>query len=289
MASPGSRLTRFPLSAAIDLHETHLAPQSSLQVPVGHITVPGGIKLCSPGTFIVAIYLIINNGSFQVNFTKTHRATIRNTNSQWFRDAAPEAPVGKVAVKNPVVNPTLTRQQYRFPSLRHATVPQKYLWAGWSCRRRVRSPFRHAVMPLEYLWAGLPCRRPVRSPLRHAGMPLRYLWAGWPCQRPVRRTLCHAGLALEYLWAGSPCQRPVRSPPPSPRRDGSVVLVGMVAMPKTVQKKALPRRDATEVPVGMVAVPKSGQKPPFATPGWLWSTCGQGRRAKADCETDHNG
>ena len=176
----------LPLSAVIDLHEIHLARQSSLQVPVGRIPVPGGIKLCSPGTFIVAIYLIINNGSFQVNFTKINRATILYTNSQWLREDATEAAVGKVAVKNPVVNPTLTRQQYRFPSLRHATVPQKYLWAGWSCRRRVRSPFRHAVMPLEYLWAGLPCRRPVRSPLRHAGMPLRYLWAGWPCQRPVR-------------------------------------------------------------------------------------------------------
>ena len=256
MASPGSRLTRFPLSAAIDLHETHLAPQSSLQVPVGHIPVPGGIKLCSPGTFWVANYLIINNSSCQVNFTKPNSSTIRYTHSQWLPEDATEALVGKVAVKNPVVNPTLTRQQYRFPSLRHATVPQKYLWAG------------------------SPCRRPVRRTLCHAGLALEHLWAGSPCQRPVRRTLCHAGLALEYLWAGSPCQRPVRSPPPSPRRDGSVVLVGMVAMPTTVQKKALPRRDATEVPVGMVAVPKSGQKPPFATPGWLWGTCGQGRRAE---------
>ena len=95
------------LSAAIDLHEIHLARQSSLQVPVGHITVPGGIKLCSPGTFLVANYLIINNGSCQVNFTKPKMATIRYTNSQWLRDAATEASVGKVAVPNPVVNPTL--------------------------------------------------------------------------------------------------------------------------------------------------------------------------------------
>ena len=54
----------------IELHEIHLARQSSLQVPVGHIPVPGGIKLCSPGTFWVANYLIINNSSCQVNFTK---------------------------------------------------------------------------------------------------------------------------------------------------------------------------------------------------------------------------
>ena len=75
----------FESSAAIDLHEIHLARQSSLQVPVGHIPVPGGIKLCSPGTFLVANYLIINNGSCQVNFTNPNRATIRYTNSQWPR------------------------------------------------------------------------------------------------------------------------------------------------------------------------------------------------------------
>ena len=88
----------LPLSATIDLHEIHLAPQSSLQVPVGHIPVPGGIKFCSPGTFLVANYLIINNGSCQVNFTKPNSATIRYTNSQWPRRDGSEMPVGRVAV-----------------------------------------------------------------------------------------------------------------------------------------------------------------------------------------------
>ena len=88
----------LPLSASLDLREIHLARQSSLQVPVGHITVPGGIKLCSPGTFLVANYLIINNGSYQVNFTKPNRATLRYTNSQWLREDATEASVGRVAV-----------------------------------------------------------------------------------------------------------------------------------------------------------------------------------------------
>ena len=88
----------LPLSAAIDLREIHLARQSSLQVPVGHIVVPGGIKLCSPGTFWVANYLIINNGSCQVNFTKPKRATIRYTNSYWPHRDAYEVPVGRVAV-----------------------------------------------------------------------------------------------------------------------------------------------------------------------------------------------
>ena len=87
-----------PGADAIALHEIHLERQSSLQVPVGHIPVPGGIKLCSPGTFWVANYLIINNGSFQVNFTKPKRATIRYTNAQWLREDATEASVGRVAV-----------------------------------------------------------------------------------------------------------------------------------------------------------------------------------------------
>ena len=60
--------------------------------------MPGGIKLCSPGTFLVANYLIINNGSFQVNFTKPNSATIRCTNSQWLREDATEASVGRVTV-----------------------------------------------------------------------------------------------------------------------------------------------------------------------------------------------
>ena len=88
----------LPLSAAINLHEIHLARQSSLQVSVGHIPVPGGIKLCSPGTFWAANYLIINNGSCQVNFTKPKRATIRYTNSYWPHRDAYEVPVGRVAV-----------------------------------------------------------------------------------------------------------------------------------------------------------------------------------------------
>ena len=85
----------LPLSAAINLHEIHLERQSLLQVPVGHIPVPGGIKLCSPGTFLVANYLIINNGSFQVNFMKHKRATIRYTNSQWPRGDGSEVLVGR--------------------------------------------------------------------------------------------------------------------------------------------------------------------------------------------------
>ena len=49
---PGDRCSGvLSWADVIDLHEIHLARQSSLQVPVGHIVVPGGIKLCSPGPF----------------------------------------------------------------------------------------------------------------------------------------------------------------------------------------------------------------------------------------------
>ena len=120
----------LPGAAAIALHEIHLARQTSLQVPVGHIPVPGGIKLCSPGTFLVANYLIINNGSCQVNFTKPNTATIRYTNSE--RGSARMA-------------------------LRH-------LWAGSTCQSADRSPLRHARMPLRHLWVGSLCRRPARRP-----------------------------------------------------------------------------------------------------------------------------
>ena len=65
--------------------------------------------MCSPGTFLVANYLIINNGSFQVNFTKPKRATIRYTNSQWLREDATEVPVGGVAVTKSGRKPPLPR------------------------------------------------------------------------------------------------------------------------------------------------------------------------------------
>ena len=117
--SPSSGRCSSALSGAdvIDLYEIHLARQSSLQVPVGHIPVPGGIKLCSPGTFRVANYLIINNGSCQVNFTKPNTATIRYTNSE--------------------------RGSARM-SLRH-------LWVGPPYRSTDRCPLRHAGMPQNHL------------------------------------------------------------------------------------------------------------------------------------------
>ena len=106
-----------PGCAATDLHEIHLARQSSLQVPVGHITVPGGIKLCSPGTFLVANYLIINNGSCQVNFTKLNSATIRYTN---FLRCSSRMPVRCLLVGLPC------QSADRCP-LRHAGMPQNHL------------------------------------------------------------------------------------------------------------------------------------------------------------------
>ena len=127
ISSRGQMQDVLPEADVIDLHEIHLARQYSLKVAVGHITVPGGIKLCSPDTFLVANYLIINNGPSQVNFTKPKRATIRCTNSQWHREDATEASVGGVAVPKPGQKNALPRDNLypmgpaRFPCVREHT------------------------------------------------------------------------------------------------------------------------------------------------------------------------
>ena len=113
-----------PGADTIELHEIHLAPQSSLQVPVGHIPVPGGIKLCSPGTFWIFNYLIINNGPCQVNFTKPNSATIRYTNSQWLREDATEAPVEGVALPKTVQKPPLPREDATEAPVGRVAVPK---------------------------------------------------------------------------------------------------------------------------------------------------------------------
>ena len=41
--------------------------------------------------------MILKNGSYQVNFTKPNRATLRYTNSQWLREDTTEESVGRVA------------------------------------------------------------------------------------------------------------------------------------------------------------------------------------------------
>ena len=99
--------------------------------------MPGGIKLCSPGTFWVANYLIINNGSCQVNFTKPNRAAIRFTNSQWLREDATEASVGEVAVPKTDRGPVRGRFERDCVIVRHVGMALEYLWAGWPWRRPV--------------------------------------------------------------------------------------------------------------------------------------------------------
>ncbi|MGN0198151.1 MAG: hypothetical protein ACI39T_01150 [Candidatus Cryptobacteroides sp.] len=47
---------------------------------------------------------------------------------------------------------------------------------------------------------------------------------------------------------------------PSPRGDGSEMVVEVGSVPKDDQKNTLPREDATEASVGRVVVPKPGQK-----------------------------
>ena len=86
--------------------------------------MPGGIKLCSPGTFLVANYLIINNGSFQVNFMKPNMATIRYTNSQRLREDATEVSVGRGAVPKTGQKPPLPRRDASGVPVGRVVVPK---------------------------------------------------------------------------------------------------------------------------------------------------------------------
>ena len=80
--------------------------------------------MCSPGTFWVANYLIINNGSCQVNFMKPKRATIRCTNSQWHREDPIEASVGLLSVPKTVQKPPLPREDATEAPVGRVAVPK---------------------------------------------------------------------------------------------------------------------------------------------------------------------
>ena len=54
----------------------HLEPESPYQTPPRHISGPGGTNLCAPAPKSRANCLIINNGMFQVNFTKRQRVGV---------------------------------------------------------------------------------------------------------------------------------------------------------------------------------------------------------------------
>ena len=83
--------------------------------------------MCSPGTFLVANYLIINNGSCQVNFTKPKRDTIRYTNSQWPHEDATEVLVGRVAVPKTVQKTPLPRENAIEAPVGRVAVPKVQL------------------------------------------------------------------------------------------------------------------------------------------------------------------
>ena len=59
-----------------------------------------------------------------MNFTKTNRATIRNTNSQWLREDATEAPVGKVVVPKTGQKPALPREDATEAPVDRVAVPK---------------------------------------------------------------------------------------------------------------------------------------------------------------------
>ena len=209
----------LPLSAIIDLHEIHLAPQSSLQVPVGHIPVPGGIKLCSPGTFLVANYLIINNGSCQVNFTKPNMVTIRYTNSQRLREDANEVSVGRVAVPKTGQKPPLPRRDASGVPVGRVDVP-----------KIVQKP---------------------PSPRRDAsGVAVGMVAVPKTVPKPPSPREDAPEASVGKVAVPKSGQKP-----PSPRRDASGVPVGKVSVPKTGQKPPSPRQDASGAPVGLLSVP----------------------------------
>ena len=59
-----------------------------------------------------------------MNFTKPNSATIRNTNSQWLREAATEAPVGRVAVSKTGKKIALPREDATESPVGRVAVPK---------------------------------------------------------------------------------------------------------------------------------------------------------------------
>ena len=86
--------------------------------------------MCSPGTFLVANYLIINNGPSQVNFTKPKRATIRYTNSQWLREDPTVTSVGRGAVPKTGKKNASPREDATAASADRIAVPKSGLSIG---------------------------------------------------------------------------------------------------------------------------------------------------------------
>ena len=72
--------THSPLSPSMTFREIHLEPGSPFYAGTRHISDPGGINLCSPAPFSLANYLIINNGRFQVIFTKPQKKNTPDLN-----------------------------------------------------------------------------------------------------------------------------------------------------------------------------------------------------------------
>ena len=92
--------------------------------------------MCSPGTFWVANYLIINHGSYQVNFTKPNMATLRYTNSQWLREDGSEVLVGRVAVPKTGQKTPSPRGNTTEVPVGWVAVPKtghKTLFGTWGC------------------------------------------------------------------------------------------------------------------------------------------------------------
>ncbi|MDY3878009.1 MAG: hypothetical protein SOZ41_01110, partial [Candidatus Cryptobacteroides sp.] len=175
--------------------------------------------------------MIINNGSFQVNFTKSKRATIRYTNSQWLSEDPTEASVGKVAVKNPVVNPTL------IPS----TVP---IYFPSALDPAPEVPVGRVVVSRTGQKNALARRDATEAAVDRVAVSKTG-------QKPPSPRRDATGVLVGRVAVPKTGQKNSL-----PRRVGSGALVGRVPVPKTGQKNSLPRRDGSGVLVGRVIVPK---------------------------------
>ena len=152
-----------------------------------------------------------------MNFTKTNTATIRYTNSQWLREDATEASVGRGRRANvPIEALFATRPCLRTICSRGCRAKPGRKLDHKPCNGNDSLSFGTRPCPKSASVEGRRAEDRPEVSLCHARMPLRYLWGGSPCQSAGRSPLCHARMPLRHLWVGFPCQRPSGNLPKRP-------------------------------------------------------------------------
>ena len=129
--------------------------------------------MCSPGTFLVANYLIINNGSFQVNFTKPNSSTIRYTHSKWLREDTTEALVGRVAVPKTGQKPLSPRRDATEVPVGRVAVPKTGQKNSLPRRDGSGVPVGRVAVPKTVQKNALPRRDAPEAPVGRVAVPSR--------------------------------------------------------------------------------------------------------------------